>query len=418
MLNERLIRDRPELVREALRARHAGPDAERALDMWLALDSQRRALARRHDGLAREAASLRGNAEVTTTRARVAETERRAADEALLVVTAQQRRLLMRLPNVPDERTPAGAREAENVELTRWGKPRAFDFAPKRHDTLAVALGLLDPPRAARIAGSRFPLLVGVGARLQRALVGLMLGMHTARGYVEIAPPHLLRREALEGSGHLPRFEDELYTLPRDDLSLSPTAEAQLVALHAGETLDERQLPVAYTAATPAFRREAGSAGSATRGLLRQHQFEKVELVRIATPETSDAAFDALRADAEAVLRRLELPYRVVALCAGELPFSARRTHDLEVWMPAMDRYVEISSISDCGPFQARRLDLRYRPAGGGRSRHAHTLNGSALAVGRTIAALLENGQRADGTVWLPEALHAAMGTAIIANRA
>ena len=316
-----------------------------------------------------------------------------------------------------DVRTQDFSNELD-IELSRWGEQPTFDFTPQRHDTLAIALGLLDPPRAAHIAGSRFPLLLGMGARLQRALVGLMLDMHTARGDIEVAPPHLLRREALEGSGHLPRFEDELYTLARDDLSLSPTAEAQLVALHAGETLDEWRLPLAYTAATPAFRREAGSAGGATRGLLRQHQFEKVELVRIATPETSDEAFDSLRADAEAVLRRLELPYRVVALCAGELPFSARRTHDLEVWMPAMGRYVEISSVSDCGPFQARRLNLRYRPASGGRARHPHTLNGSALAVGRTIAALLENGQRADGTILLPEALHAVLGTATIEKRA
>lgn len=414
MLNERLVRERPKLIREALRRRHAGAEAERALDGWLALDTQRRALARRHDDLAREAAGRRSDGESTTAQTRAAESERRAAEEALLVDTAQQRRLLMRLPNIADERVADGASEAENVELSGWGKTPTFDFAPLPHDTLALALGLLDPPRAAHIAGSRFPLLVGAGARLQRALVWLMLDMHAARGYTEIAPPHLLRREALEGSGHLPRFEDELYTLPRDDLSLSPTAEAQLVALHAGETLDERRLPLAYTAAAPAFRREAGSAGRATRGLLRQHQFEKVELVRVTTPEASDAAFETLLADAEAVLRRLELPYRVVALCAGELPFSARRTVDLEVWMPAMGRYVEISSISDCGPFQARRLDLRYRPASGGRSRHPHTLNGSALAVGRTIAALLENGQRADGTIHLPEALHAAMGTSML----
>ena len=415
MLNERLIRERPELAREALRRRRAGPEAERALEGWLALDAQRRTLAQRHDELARETAAIRGHPESATAEARAIESKRRAAEEAALVMSAQQRRLLLRLPNIADARAPDGADEAGNVELTRHGAHPTFDFAPRRHDTIAVALGLLDPPRATRMSGPRFPLLVGQGARLQRALVALMLDMHAARGYIEIAPPHLLRREALEGSGHLPRFEDDLYTLPRDDLSLSPTAEAQLVALHADETLDEQRLPLAYTAATPSFRREAGSAGSATRGLLRQHQFEKVELVRVATPETADEAFDRVVADAETVLRRLELPYRLVALCAGELPFSAQRTYDLEVWMPAMGCYVEISSISDCGPFQARRLNLRYRPTGGGRARFPHTLNGSALAVGRTIAALLENGQQADGSVRLPEALREAMGAAALA---
>ena len=411
MLNERLLRERPEQVREALRRRRAGKDAELALDRWLGLDNQRRSLARRHDELARVARAARDDPNRASAEIRALETERRGAEEALLVLAAQQRQLLLDMPNLPDERVPEGASDADNAEIARWGEPPIRDFQLLRHDTLAVELGILDPLRATRIAGPRFPLLVGAGARLQRALVGLMLDMHRTRGYTEIAPPHLLRQEILEGSGHLPHFRDELYALPRDDLALSPTAEAQLVALHAGETLDARQLPLAYTAATPCFRREAGSAGSATRGLLRQHQFDKVELARVATPETADVAFDAIVGDAEAVLRRLELPYRVVALCTGELPFSAQRTYDLEVWMPAMGRYVEISSVSDCGPFQARRLNLRYKPAGGCRSRHPHTLNGSALAVGRTIAALLENGQQPNGSVHLPEALHAAMAS-------
>jgi seryl-tRNA synthetase len=410
MLNERLLRDHPERIREALRRRRAGAEVERALVDWLTLDAQRRALATRYDELSGAVKYLRTTAVNAAEQARVAESERKAVADSVTRLAAQQRELALRLPNIPDARTPDGASENDNVELSRWGALPAFDFAPWRHDELAVAHGLLDPTRASKLSGPRFPLLMGQGARMQRVLAAMMLDMHTARGYIEIAPPHLLRRETLEGSGHLPRFADDLYTLPADDLALSPTAEAQLVALHAGETLDERRLPLVYTAATPSFRREAGSSGSATRGLLRQHQFEKVELVRVVTPETSDAAFDTLRADAEAVLRRLELPYRVVALCAGELPFSAQRTHDLEVWMPGMGQYVEISSVSDCGPFQARRLNLRYRPAGGGRPRYPHTLNGSALAIGRTIAALLENGQRADRSIRLPVALHDAMG--------
>ncbi|MGH2485890.1 MAG: serine--tRNA ligase [Ktedonobacterales bacterium] len=411
MLNERLVRDHPERIRATLRRRHAGAEAEQALEMWLTLDAQRRDLATRHDELARSVvANPRTSATGATAQTRAVERERQVAANAVASLAAQQRDLLLRLPNIPDARTPDGFNAADNVERARWGVTAAFEDPPRRHDDLAVAHGLLDPKRAVALSGSRFPLLVGRGARLQRVLSAMMLEMHTARGYVEIAPPHLLRNATLLGSGHLPRFADDLYTLRDDGLSLSPTAEAQLVALHANETLDVTTLPLAYTAATPSFRREAGSSGSATRGLLRQHQFEKVELVRIVTPESADVAFDSIRADAEAVLRRLELPYRVVALCAGELPFSAQRTHDLEVWMPGMGGYVEISSVSDCGQFQARRLNMRYRPTGGGRSRYPHTLNGSALAVGRTIAALLENGQRADGSVRLPAALHEVMG--------
>ncbi|HEV2238503.1 MAG TPA: serine--tRNA ligase, partial [Ktedonobacterales bacterium] len=333
----------------------------------------------------------------------------RAAERALAAIEGEARAALLALPNLPDARVPDGATPAANVELRRWGQPPAFAFTPRPHWELGERLGILDLARATRLAGPRFPLLLGAGARLARALCNLMLDRHGQRDYVEVAPPHLLRPATLEATGHLPLHADDLFTLERDTLALSPTAEVQLVGLHAGETLPEARLPLAYTAWAPAFRREAGSAGSAARGLLRQHQFDKVELVRIATPEGADAAFDTILADAEAVLRALELPYRVVALCAGELPFSAARTYDLEVWLPARGAYFEIASISDCGPFQARRARLRYRPAAGGRPRYVHTLNGSALAIGRTIAALLENGQAADGTVRLPAALAATM---------
>jgi seryl-tRNA synthetase len=406
MLNDRLLREHPDVVRAGLRRRHAGDAVERALDRWLTLDAQRRAAATRAAELGRAVVSGRREADcVGMAEVRARERQRQATQDTVVVLEAQQRAAALQLPNLPDPRVPDGDGPAESVELRRWGEAPAFDFAPRWHDELAADLGLLDRPRATKLAGPRFPLLVGAGARLARALAAFMLDLHATCGYVEVAPPHLLRREMLEGTGHLPRYEEELYTLPRDDLFLSPTAEAQLVALHAGETLTASSLPVAYTALTPAFRREAGSAGAATRGLLRQHQFDKVELVRVTTPEEADAAFETLLADAEAVLRRLELPYRVVALCAGELPFAAQRTYDLEVWMGGMGCYVEISSISDCGPFQARRLNLRYRAAAGGRARHPHTLNASALAIGRTIAALLEHGQRADGSVTLPAVL-------------
>ncbi len=403
MLYDRFLSEQPEAAQEALRRRHAGAAAEKTLDQWLAFEATRRKTAVRRDALALALRSLRESAAAGELRA--AERELRAVEEALVITEAQARRLLLRLPNLPDQRVHSGRGAAHHQELRRWGEPPIFSFTPRRHDDLGAALGILDLPRATRLAGPRFPLLVGAGARLSRALAAFMLVMHTARGYTEIAPPHLLNAETLEGTGHLPRHEDDLYSITRDGLLLSPTAEAQLVALHAGETLVATALPLAYTACTPAFRREAGSSRAATRGLIRQHQFDKVELVRIVAPEDADTAFETLLADAEAVLRRLELPYRVVALPAGDLPFASQRTYDLEVWMPGQGSYVEISSISDCGPFQARRLKLRYRPSGGGRARYPHTLNGSALAIGRTLAALLENGQRADGSLALPSAL-------------
>jgi seryl-tRNA synthetase len=332
MLSERLVRTQPDRVRAGLVRRNAGSEALAALEGWLALDAERRALAGEHDELA-----LRGGDPS-------ARKELRARLEAL---EDEQRALLARIPNLPRDDVPDGYDASANVELRRWGTPPVFDFTPKRHDELATALGILDLRRATKLAGPRFPLLLGDGARLLRALAALLLDLHRERGYVEVAPPHLLRTVILEGTGHLPRYSDDLYQLPADGLALSPTAETQLVAIHADETLAEDALPLAYTACTPAFRREAGSAGAKGRGLIRQHQFDKVELVRIAAPETTDAAFATLLADAEESLRRLGLAYRVVALCAGELPFAAERTVDLEVWMPGEGRYVEISSVSD-----------------------------------------------------------------------
>ena len=393
MLNERYVRAHPDEVRAALRRREAGEDEEHALDEWLALDARRRRTS------PPSPLSLRGEGEPVV------------AGE-LAAVEAQARAALLRIPNLPAPDVPD-----ETTELRRWGESRVFEFAPRRHDELAAALGLLDLPRATKLSGTRFPLLIGSGAQLARALAALMLDLHAARGYVEVAPPHLLKAATLEGTGHLPRHEDELYAIPRDGLYLSPTAEAQLVALHAGETLPASRLPLAYAAWTPCYRREAGSAGAATRGLIRQHQFDKVELVRIGTAEGAAAAFATIVDDAEAVLRALALPYRVVALAARELPFASRRTVDLEVWMPGQGRYVEISSVSDCGDFQARRLGLRYRPAGAGRNQFAHTLNGSALAIGRALAALLENGQRANGSVALPDALAGYLPTLLLGAR-
>lgn len=398
MLSERITRQRPDFVRAQLQRRHAGADTEHALERWLTLDARRRA--ETSPGEAPSAGSAAESAAVPTGRGR-----RAAEGDARAALNAEMHALLALLPNLPDARVPDGSQPEQNVEIRRWGVAPTFAFRPYAHDELAAALGMLDLARATRISGARFPLLLGDGARLARALAALMLDLHTRAGYLEVGLPHLVRPAILTGSGHLPRHAADLYTVAGDDLRLSPTAEVQLVALHAGEILPAEALPLAYTACAPAFRREAGSAGAASRGLLRQHQFDKVELVRISTPEDTDAAFDAILGEAERVAQCLELPYRIVALCAGELPFTAARTYDIEVWMAGQGRYVEVSSVSDCGTYQARGLGIRYHPRGGRHARYAHTLNGSALAIGRTLAALLEQGQQADGSVMLPRAL-------------
>lgn len=405
MLSERWLRAHPEQARAALARRHADATTLDALDSWLTLDAERRRVASVHDALAaevkRSAADVSSNHPDADARQATLRQARRTLDD----LTERMRAAALALPNAPDERTPDGADALANRVIRSWGDAPFFDFPPRRHDTLGAALGILDLPRATRMSGARFPLLVGAGARLARALAAFLLDLHIANGYVEVAPPDLLLESALIGTGHLPRHADELFALPKDGLYLSPTAEAQLTALHAGETLDARDLPLAYTAYTQAYRREAGSAGARTHGLIRQRQFGKVELVRIVAPGEADGALAEMVASAEEPLRRLGLPYRVVELCAGELPFSARRTFDLEVWLAGERRYLEISSVSDCGDFQARRLGLRYRPRPRAAATYPYTLNGSALPIGRTLAALLEVGQRGDGSVSLPDAL-------------
>lgn len=400
MLSERWLRAQPEQARTALARRHADAETLAALESWLALDVERRALAAQFDA---QAAEARRRGAARDPRQAATHEAARATRRALDGLVARMRALALALPNVPDARTPDGSDASANVVVREWGERPAFDFTPQPHDVIGARLGILDLPRATRMSGARFPLLLGAGARLARALAAWMLAAHHVAGYVEVAPPDLLLAETLVGTGHLPQHSHDLFALPADDLYLSPTAEAQLMALHAGETLDA--LPLAYTAYTQAYRREAGSAGARTHGLLRQRQFGKVELARVVASEDADAALAAMVASAEALVRGLDLPYRVVELCAGELPFSARRAFDLEVWLAGEGRYIEISSVSDCGEFQARRLRLRYRERPGAQASYPHTLNGSALPIGRTLAALLERGQRADGSVALPEAL-------------
>jgi seryl-tRNA synthetase len=319
----------------------------------------------------------------------------------------QRTNILMALPNLPHSTVPIGSGSDGNVEVRRQGEPRTFDFPAKAHWELGPALGILDFERATKISGTRFSVLTGAGARLARALINFMLELHTGEhGYHEIEPPFLVNAAALLGTGNLPKFEGDLFKIGGDwDLYLIPTAEVPLTNLHRGEIVDGRLLPFKYTAYTPCFRSEAGSYGADVRGLIRQHQFDKVELVKFATPDTSYAELESLTANAEEVLRRLELPFRTVSLCTGDLGFAAAKTYDIEVWLPSQNTYREISSCSNTESFQARRANIRFRPGGTGRAEFVHTLNGSGLAVGRTWIAIVENYQQKDGSVVIPDLL-------------
>jgi seryl-tRNA synthetase len=324
--------------------------------------------------------------------------------------------VMLNLPNIPHESVPVGKSAADNPEVRRWGTPRAFDFEPKAHWDLGADLGILDFERATRMSGARFAVLSGGGAKLSRALINFMLDVHTREhGYREVEPPFLVNTAALTGTGNLPKFEQDLFRIAGDwDLFLIPTAEVPLTNLHRTEVLDEARLPLKYTAYTPCFRSEAGSYGADVRGLIRQHQFDKVELVKFTTPEQSHDELEQLTRNAETVLEKLELPYRRVLLCTGDMGFASAKTYDIEVWLPSQQTYREISSCSNTEAFQARRAQIRYKPAGGGKNQFVHTLNGSGLAVGRTLIAILENGQQKDGSVVVPEALRPYMGTDVI----
>jgi seryl-tRNA synthetase len=400
-------------VRQALTAR--GSDA--AFEELLAADARWRAAQAELE--AAKAERNRGSKEVGALMAagRKEEAEARRArmgelgavvaglEEQAGMLAAEVAGLELTIPNLPDPGVPVGPDESANRVERTWGEPPRFTFPPQAHWDLGPALGILDFERAGRIAGARFAVLWGMGARLERALVTFMLDLHRRRGYREVYVPFLVNREALLGTGQLPKFEADLFRVADTELFLVPTAEVPVTNLHRGEILAEASLPRRYCAYTPCFRAEAGSYGRDVRGLIRQHQFDKVELVHFSTPQQSEAELEELTRSAELVLQQLGLPYRVVTLSTGDMGFAATRTYDLEVWLPGQDRYREISSCSNCGDFQARRADLKVRPEGGGRAIPLHTLNGSGLAVGRTLIALLENGQRADGTVVIPPAL-------------
>ena len=334
----------------------------------------------------------------------------KADTDKIAAIDAEMTNLLLSIPNLPNKLVPIGEDDSENVEMRRWSTPREFDFDPKAHWDLGKDLGILDPDTAAKVTGTRFHFYRGMGSRLERAVINYYLDTHTDHGYTEIFPPFMVNRDSMRGTGQLPKFEEDAFRVANNDCFLIPTAEVPVTNMHRDEILDGKKLPICYCAYSACFRAEAGSAGRDTRGLIRQHQFNKVELVKFTTPETSYDELEKLTADAERVLQGLGLPYRVVRLSSGDLGFSSAMTYDIEVWMPSYGRYVEISSCSDFEDYQARRANIRYREEAGAKPRLVHTLNGSGVAVGRTVAAIMENYQNADGSITIPEALRTYMG--------
>ena len=427
MLDLRFVVENKDLVLAALASRGQSLAAIqewpglRGIDPW-ALDGERRTVIQqveelRHrqrvagEEIARLGREKQDNSAQKAEMKGVAE-EIKSLEARLSEVEEKIRGFLLVVPNLPDASVPRGKDESANVEMRRVGEPKRFDFAPQAHSEIGPRLGILDFERAAKISGARFAFYFDAGARLERALIQFMLDLHTSRGYREVIPPYLVTAETLTGTGQLPKFEDDLFKtrLGDKDLYLIPTAEVPLTGLHRDEILEKADLPLRYVAFTPCFRSEAGSYGKDVRGLFRQHQFHKVELVKLTTPETSMDELEGMVDDAGEVLKRLGLPYRVVVLSTGDMGFSAAKTYDIEVWLPGQEAYREISSCSNCTDFQARRSSLRFRPEPKGKPRFLHTLNGSGLAVGRTLIAVLENYQQADGSVIVPDVLRPYMG--------
>jgi seryl-tRNA synthetase len=415
MIDPAFLRDNLEAVRAALSNR--GMDLTRELEELAALESRRRRLLPELEGLKREQ-NTSGDEVAKAKRqgldtAKIQEANRQRAHQIkqlsveLDLIEQRRNHGLLIVPNIPHESVPVGKSAEHNKEVRRVGTPRAFSFTPQAHWDLGPALGIIDFERGTKIAGARFTVLVGAGARLARALINFMLDLHTKQhGYTEIEPPFMANTASLTGTGNLPKFEADLFKIGGDwDLYLVPTAEVPLTNMHRGEILNGRSLPIRYTAYTPCFRSEAGSYGADVRGLIRQHQFDKVELMAFSRPGESYNELERLTGNAEEVLKRLELPYRTMLLCTGDMGFASAKTYDLEVWLPSQQTYREISSCSNTEAFQARRANIKFRPEGGGKAEFAHTLNGSGLAVGRTLVAILENYQQHDGSVTIPTAL-------------
>jgi seryl-tRNA synthetase len=417
MLEIKFVRQNLETVQKALAARGQSAD----LDAFKTCDDERRAIlqeleAFRHqrnvvsDQIA-EMKKAGDNADSVVAKMREVSSKIKALDKALAGTQETLEAILLGMPNIPHASVPVGKDESDNPVIKTVGDPPVFDFEPKPHWDIGAVLGILDFERAAKITGARFPLYFGAGARLERALINFMLDIHTqTHGYTETLPPFIVNRQSMTHTGQLPKFEEDLFKLVDWEYFLIPTAEVPLTNIHRDEVLDEAQLPIYYTAYTPCFRSEAGSYGKDTRGLIRQHQFNKVELVKFSTPETSYDELELLLDNAETILRKLEIPYQVVELCSGDLGFSAAKTYDIEVWMPAQAVYREISSCSNFENFQARRGNIRFKKKGKKGTELVHTLNGSGLAVGRCVAAILENFQQTDGSVLIPDALQTYMG--------
>jgi seryl-tRNA synthetase len=429
MLDLDFVRTNLEMVEAKLRAR--GMDPEALLGNFRALDRERRSritqaetVQAQRNKLSQEVArSRKAGADTSQITAVMDQTrelkqETEALERSAAEAKEAMRALLATIPNLTQDSVPAGKSEAENVEVMRWGQQPAFDFAPKPHWELGESLGILDLQRAAKISGARFAVYWGLGAWLERALASFMLDVHTREhGYLEVLPPFLVNSESLFGTGQLPKFADDLFKTEGSDHWLIPTAEVPVTNLYRDEVLEETKLPLSLVAYTPCFRSEAGSYGKDVRGIIRQHQFQKVELVKFARPDQSNEEHEKLTGHAEAILQRLHLPYRKVLLCAGDTGASSSKTYDLEVWLPGQGLYREISSCSNFEAYQARRANIRYKPLNKNKSEFVHTLNGSGLAIGRTWLAILENYQQADGTVRIPKVLQPYMGGADVIER-
>ena len=421
MLEMRFIRENIELVKENLKKRNSDYD----LDGLLYLDTKRRELLQEVETLKKErndSSSLIGKykrdgidtAELMS-RMQIISGQIKNLDDKLVEINSKQEYMLLTIPNMLDDSTPVGNGEEDNIEIKKWGTPREFSFEPKSHDELGVELGILDFERGSKLGGSRFTVYKGLAAKLERALINFMLDTHTAEhGYNEILTPQLVKKEMMIGTGQLPKFADDAYKIEGEEMYLIPTAEVTLTNLHNGEILQEEELPKYYCGFTACFRKEAGSHGKDVKGLIRQHQFNKVEMVKLVKPETSYEELDKMVENAEKILQKLELPYRVLSLCSGDIGFGAAKTYDLEVWVPSQGKYREISSCSNTEDFQARRAMIKYRSKDDDKSYYVHTLNGSGLAVGRTLLAIMENYQQEDGSILVPKVLVPYVGKEVI----
>lgn len=422
MLDIKIIRENPDRVKAALKTRNA--DYDSYIDEILEIDEKRRKLSTETDALkaeqnkvSKQIPIMKKNGENTdAVMDEMKEISEKIKNDNAVIseLETKQRDTLLRIPNIPSETTPIGKDDSENVELRKWGEPSKFDFEPLAHWDIGKNLGILDPETAAKVTGARFHFYKGLGARLERAVISYFLNTHTENGYTEVLPPYMVNRASMTGTGQLPKFEEDAFRVANNDYFLIPTAEVPVTNMHRDEILSGDKLPIKYCAYSACFRAEAGSAGRDQRGLIRQHQFNKVELVKFVDPATSYDELEKLTNDAERVLQGLGLPYRVVALSTGDIGFSSAKTYDIEVWMPSYNRYVEISSCSNFEDYQARRAAIRFKNSPKDKAQFVHTLNGSGVAVGRTVAAILENYQNADGSVTIPEALVPFMGTDII----